>query len=221
MVYAWLAIPFLIAILDWIAIKNNWTIIHAFAKQGVMIGLIAWSWFATSWHGFMLYFGLALVFSWAGDVFLLSPRYFLPGLVAFLCAHIAYLLGLNLAGPILSAITAGILIAAGLMDAIFYPRIRDGLRKKPATAKLRIPVMVYGFILSAMMFSAISTLFRSDWAVWTAFLVTAGGILFFVSDNYLARDRFVYPIRNGQLIVMVTYHLAQIALIAGAVLHFS
>ncbi len=221
MPYWWLAVPLAIAVLDWVAISRNWTIVHAFAKQGVMLALVAWSWLVTGWEGLLLYFGLALIFSWAGDVFLLSKNLFLPGLVAFLIAHIAYLLGFNLADPILSPVTVGIVIGAALTDAFIYPRIREGLRHKPSTVGLQIPVLIYGFILSLMMFSAIATLFRSDWAVWTSILMTAGGILFFVSDNYLARDRFVHPIRNGQLIVMVTYHLGQIALIAGAVLHFT
>jgi len=220
MSYWWLAIPLAIAVLDWAAISRNWVIVHAFAKQGVMIALIAWSWFSSDWKGLLLWFGLALVFSLAGDIFLLSSRLFLPGLVAFLLAHLAYLLGFNLNLPSIPVIIGVVLGAAGL-DALIYPPIRAGLSHKPESKNLAIPIMVYGFILSLMMLSAVATLFRSDWPnVWNAILMAAGGILFFVSDNILARDRFVHTIRNGQLQVMVTYHLAQMALITGALLHF-
>jgi uncharacterized membrane protein YhhN len=221
MSYWWLGIPLAIAVLDWAAISRNWVVVHAFAKQGVMIALIAWSWFSTDWKGLLIWFGLALVFSLAGDIFLLSPRLFLPGLVAFLLAHIAYLLGLNLNTSLLSVITFGVVLGAAGLAALIYPPIRAGLRRKPDTQILAIPVLVYGFILSLMMLSAVATLFRIEWTnVWTAILMAAGGILFFISDNILARDRFVHPIRNGQLQVMVTYHLAQMALITGALLHF-
>jgi uncharacterized membrane protein YhhN len=222
MSYWWLAIPLAIAVLDWIAISRNWVVVHAFAKQGVIIALIAGSWFLTHWTGLLVWFGLALVFSLAGDIFLLSPRLFLPGLVAFLLAHLAYILGLNLKTSLLSPIPFGIVLGAAGVDALIFPRFRAALRRKPETRKLVIPVMVYGFILSLMMLSAVATLFRAEWTnVWTVLLMAAGGILFFVSDNLLAQDRFIHPVRNGQLLVMVTYHLAQFALITGAMLHFT
>ena len=221
MSYWWLAIPLAIAVLDWVAISRNWVVVHAFAKQGVMIALIAGSWFSTRWTGLLLWFGLALVFSLVGDFLLLSPKLFLPGLVAFLLAHLAYILGLNLHTSLLSPIPVGILLGAAGLTALIIPRFRTALNRKPETRPLVIPVMVYGFVLSLMMFSAVATLFRSEWTnVWTILLTAAGGILFFVSDNTLAQDRFIHPVRNGQLLVMVTYHLAQVALITGAMLNF-
>jgi uncharacterized membrane protein YhhN len=220
MVYWWLLIPFLLAVLDWVAIYRNWKMIHSFAKQSVMIALIAWSWFVTGWQGTLLWFGLALVFSLFGDFFLLFKEYFIPGLVAFLLAHLAYLVGFNLNTSLLSAGTIGILLGTAAAVALAYPPIRASLNKKPELRQLKIPVLVYSIVLSLMMLSAIATLFRAEWSVWTSVLMAAGGILFFISDNYLARDRFVYPIANGQLKVMITYHLGQIALITGAVIHF-
>ena len=78
----------------------------------------------------------------------------------------------------------GLLGGAAGLDALIYPRFRTALRRKPETRKLAIPVMVYGFILSLMMLSAVATLFRSEWTnVWIILLIAAGGILFFISDN--------------------------------------
>ena len=221
MVYWWLAVPLAIAILDWIAIARNWTVVHAFAKQGVIIALIAWSWFAATWQGLFVWFVVALVFSLVGDILLLSPRLFLPGMGAFFLALIAYLLGLNLNTTLLSPIPFGIVLGAIALTAFFFPRIRTALRRKPGNRKLVIPVLVYSVILSLMVMSSVATLFRDEWAVWNAILMAAGGILFFISDNVNAQNRFVHPVRSGQLRIMVTYHLAQFALIAGAVLHFS
>jgi uncharacterized membrane protein YhhN len=70
------------------------------------------------------------------------------------------------------------------------------------------------------MLLAVSTFFRYDWNTNAAALTGAGGILFFTSDLLLAFDRFVKPVRHGALIIMVTYHLAQIALVGGALLQF-
>jgi uncharacterized membrane protein YhhN len=36
-----------------------------------------------------------------------------------------------------------------------------------------------------------------------------GAVLFLVSDTVLALNRFVRPVPRGQLVVHVTYHLAQ------------
>jgi uncharacterized membrane protein YhhN len=221
MAYWWLVIPLAIAVLDWVAISRNWVVVQAFAKQGVIIALIAGSWFMTQWTGLLLWFGLALVFSLLGDFLLLSPKLFLPGLVAFFLAHIAYILGLNLHTSLLSFIPYLILLGAAGLNFLIFPPIRAALIRKPDTRKLVYPVMLYGLILAVMMLSAVATLFRSEWTnVWTILLVAAGGILFFVSDNILARNRFIHPVRNGQLQVMVTYHLAQMALITGAMLNF-
>jgi uncharacterized membrane protein YhhN len=71
-----------------------------------------------------------------------------------------------------------------------------------------------------MLFSALMTLFRTDWASIPAYLVSLGAVLFVTSDVVLAWNKFVSPIRRGRLILMVTYHLGQIALIAGAVGQF-
>jgi len=61
------------------------------------------------------------------------------------------------------------------------------------------------------------TLFRSDWLSAPAYLASAGAVLFVASDTTLAWNKFVHPVRRGRLLVMITYHLGQIALIAGAV----
>ncbi len=41
----------------------------------------------------------------------------------------------------------------------------------------------------------------------------AGAVLFVVSDTVLALNRFVRPIRYGDVAVHVTYHLAQLLLV--------
>jgi uncharacterized membrane protein YhhN len=46
-----------------------------------------------------------------------------------------------------------------------------------------------------------------------------GAVLFFVSDSLLAWNRFVTPLPRGSLLVIVAYHVGQMALIAGATAH--
>jgi uncharacterized membrane protein YhhN len=47
-------------------------------------------------------------------------------------------------------------------------------------------------------------------------LVAAGALVFMVSDAVLALDRFVRPRSWAPLAVMVTYHLGQGLIVAGA-----
>jgi uncharacterized membrane protein YhhN len=80
---------------------------------------------------------------------------------------------------------------------------------------------LYATFISLMLFSALMTLFRTDWLSSPAYLVSFGAVLFVASDIVLAWDKFVNPVRRGRLVVMMTYHLGQFALIAGAVGQFS
>ena len=58
----------------------------------------------------LICFGLGIFFSLAGDVFLMvsyarfSDRWFLPGLAAFLFAHVSYIVGLNTPLPNVSPV---------------------------------------------------------------------------------------------------------------------
>jgi uncharacterized membrane protein YhhN len=51
-------------------------------------------------------------------------------------------------------------------------------------------------------------------------LVSAGALLFFISDTMLAWNKFVQRLKYGPLAVIVTYHIGQILIAVGAVLHY-
>jgi len=96
----------------------------------------------------------------------------------------------------------------------------DGLAEKNLR-RLTGPVMLYGMIITLMLLSAMLTLFREEWKVLPALLAAVGAALFYLSDSFLAWDRFVSPVRNGRILNMITYHLGQIALIVGVALQFT
>ena len=206
----------IIAVLDWVAVAKGWKKVEYIAKPGTMVLLfvmlaLAGGFGATA----LLCFGLGIIFSLAGDVFLLLPsRWFIAGLAAFLLAHVSYIVGLNT--PIgdfdpLWAIVIGIILA--LSTARILRPILAGVREKGLG--LVVPVVVYGTVITLMLLSAILTIYRSDWKTSASGLVSLGAILFYFSDIILAWNRFVKPIRNGRVMNMVAYHLGQIALIAG------
>ncbi|MCL4530324.1 MAG: lysoplasmalogenase [Chloroflexi bacterium] len=208
------------AILDWIATFKEWRKAEMFAKPTVMILLFAWLYAGTRLHGALLWFGIGILFSLMGDVFLLSPdRLFLPGLVAFLFAHIAYIAGFN-NEAVPFDIWDVFLAAMIFLSAIrILQRLVLALRSKGMNG-LILPVEVYGLTISTMLFFAMRTLVHSNWQAGAAALVSVGAFLFYISDIILAWNRFASPIQNGRLLNIIAYHLGQIALIVGAAMHF-
>ena len=212
---------FVFAALEALALwKNNPRLEYA-AKPAVMVALFFWLWTSAGFSGALLWFGLGILFSLAGDVLLMISldRLFLVGLVAFLCAHVAYVIGFNTPLPGVSA--WGLLLAmmiwiggTRIMRRIVAPLSAQG------QAGLRIPILVYGFVISIMLLSAMLKLTDISWNAGAALLVALGAFLFYLSDIILAWMKFIAPIQNGRIYNILAYHLGQIALIAGVVIQF-
>lgn len=204
---------------DWTAVglrRKEWEYIF---KPAALIGIIVGAFLLTrgphdEWQ--LRFFLIGLVFSLAGDAFLMLPRegFFLPGLVSFLLAHLCYIAGLNSTLP--SGMVLLLLIPIAIIGVILYTRIAAGLNATGHTS-LRVPVGVYSFMIRVMLFSAWATLGRADWTIPRRALVIVGASLFFASDAMLAWNRFVSPFRIANLAVIVTYHLGQFAL-AGSIM---
>ena len=218
---------FAAALTDWLAVARCWKKLEYLAKPATMLLLFGYLALAGGFRSTpLICFGLGLFFSLAGDVFLMlnfyrfSNRWFIPGLLAFLLAHVAYIIGLNIpltgASPVW-AIGIGIVLA--LTAARVLRRIVEGVRAK-GIRRMVAPVVAYGTVITLMLLSAMLTLYRPDWKTSASGLVALGAILFYSSDVILAWNKFVRPVRNGRLLNMVAYHLGQIALIAGVVIQF-
>ena len=215
----WLTL--VVAMIEWVAVAKQWKRVRWLTKPGTMILLIAWFTQVGGWKGPLLWFGLGLVFSLLGDIFLMLPkRFFLAGMGAFFTAHVFTIVGFN-QNPINLTwqVMLPMLAVAGAFSAL-NGRIRSGLVDKGEN-KLILPVMGYATILSVMWLAALSSLFRPEWQRPAAILASLGGGLFFFSDSVLAYNRFVRPIENGDVAVMVSYHLAQICIALGAVMQFA
>jgi len=201
---------------DWLAIIRQQKSLEYVFKPATMVAIITAAWLLTrSPHDIWMarFFLPGFVLSLAGDVFLLlsGSNFFLAGLVSFLLAHVCYIAGLNPTLPPWPAVALLVIVAA--VGMTLYRSIAAGLRRQNMTGLLG-PVALYSLVLSLMLFSAWATLFRPEWIALRRALVSVGASLFFVSDATLAWDRFVAPLPGGRLIVMVTYHLAQVMLAA-------
>jgi len=211
----WLvAAAMLVAAGDWIAVARHAGRAVVVLKPLVMVVLIAAAIaFAPDNPAATVAFTLAaLVLSLAGDVFLMLPAdLFVAGLASFLLAHLAYVGAFNPTAPPIGATLAGVavVLAVGLPP---YRRLARGMRDS-GQSRMVVPVALYFAAIGAMVVSAIATAGRPDWDAGHSALAIAGAALFMTSDSLIGWRRFVRPLRHGDLAVIVTYHLAQAALV--------
>ena len=148
------------------------------------------------------WFLAALALSMLGDVFLMLERdLFVPGLVSFLLAHLAFIGGMWVDGVSFLGFAIGLAVAALaalVVGGRIIRRVRAG--DQPSMA---VPVSAYMAIISLMVASAVGT---------EEPLAVGGAGLFFCSDALIAWERFVTPRGWHRLAIIVTYHLAQAGL---------
>jgi len=184
-----------------------------------MICLFLWLLANTGLQGHAFWFGAGILFSLAGDVLLSLETMFLPGLVAFLLAHLSYIVGFR--EEILTLTAWSLILALFIAVNIgrLLGRIVETMRSKGEN-KLVFPVLVYGTIISVMLYAAMSTISNSAWKNSAALFISVGAFFFCVSDAILAWNKFVAPVRNGRVWNIVLYYLGQIGLIAGVIAQF-
>ena len=157
---------------------------------------------------------LALTFSWLGDVFLLfegsDDLYFLAGLVAFLVAHVWYLILFKRITKLHGVQVKFLPIIIGI---IYYFGFMYVL--KPSTlGSFEWPVRIYGAVLLLMFMAALHMAYISKPAC--ALLVIAGASLFVISDSLLAMNKFYKQFEYAGIAVMLTYGTAQLLITLGA-----
>ena len=212
----------LFAALESLALWKYWLKLEYIAKPAVMISLFLWLFTSTGLNGALLWFGLGIILSLAGDVLLMLSldRFFLFGLVAFLLAHLAYVIGFNIPLPEFSLWGIVFAVMVSLGGARVIRRIVDALPSR-GQARMRMPIIVYSTVISIMLLSAMIKLMDLTWDANAALLVSGGAFLFYISDIILAWNKFVAPIQYGRIYNIAAYHLGQIMLIAGVIAQFS
>lgn len=146
-------------------------------------------------------FILGLIFSFLGDFFLLLKSGFLLGLGGFLLAHIFYIISFkNRSKRKVPAIIAVFLLLylLSLLSFLF-----------PFLNEMKIPVIIYGITISVMLYFSMKTAEK---------LLILGALFFVISDSILSVNLFVKNTLYFNLLVMITYVLAQFLLVKGIVM---
>ena len=144
------------------------------------------------------FFVLGLIFSFLGDFFLLLKSGFLLGLGSFLLAHIFYIISFKKRS--LSRVSVGVIVVLLLylvsLISFLFPHLKE----------MKIPVIIYGIIISTMLYFSIKTQEK---------LLIVGALFFVISDSVLSVNLFVSSSLLLNLLVMITYILAQVLLVKG------
>jgi len=149
----------------------------------------------------------ALALCLAGDIALMLPGLFIPGLASFLAGHLCYL-ALFRQGqrwfPSRAAL-AGTLAAAAAMVAFLWPHLGP---------VLRAAVPAYALAIALMAAQAIgrATVLRDAASAGVA----VGAGLFMLSDTLLAINRFAQPLPMAAFAVLATYYAAQVLIVHNA-----
>ena len=157
---------------------------------------------------------ISLIFSGIGDVLLMLPgNFFIPGLVAFLAAHLLYIAVFKTSlSPVQTTgsqwfanrtALAATLLAAVVMYTLVYPGLHDPV--------LKVAVGLYAIVIALMAAQAVGRahLLQTPQARWVAL----GACFFMLSDSLLAINRFVSPIAQSALWILSTYYVAQLLIV--------
>ena len=164
-------------------------------------------------YAYLILSGLCLCL--VGDVCLIffsSKKIFTTGLVAFLAGHIMYVIAFTrfgFTGPFFWVIA---ITSLGLSTTVF-------IWLRPNLGEMLGPVIAYVIIITAMMISAASLTSNAGLDMTGRLLVFGGAVLFYVSDIFVARQRFVKKEFLNRAAGLPLYYTAQfmIALSTGMI----
>jgi len=156
---------------------------------------------------------LALGFSWVGDILLMFEEsnsiFFLLGLSAFFIAQVFYIVFFHnirmreyIRGNALLLLV--VIVYYFILISIISPHLGD----------LKLPVRIYGVVLSFMVMLAMHAMFSKNRTAGRWMMI--GAILFVVSDSLLAFNKFYSPFDYAGVVIMLTYGVAQLFIIGGA-----
>ena len=143
----------------------------------------------------------ALAFSLAGDVLLMLPGQFIPGLVSFLAAHVCYIALFRRDAPWFASRKALVttLGAAVVMYAVLFAHLGP---------VLKMAVAAYAVVIALMAAQAIgrASVMRDAGSVGVA----VGSVFFMLSDSILAINKFAVPLPVAEFAILSSYYVAQI-----------
>ncbi len=144
------------------------------------------------------------VFSVAGDILLELPYdLFMYGLIAFLLAHINYIVAFTGRNKSPQIAALSILIIFAVIISFFI---------LPGTGELKIPVLVYLSVILIMVWRAYAQQKYDKYAVFAFW----GSVLFLLSDTLIALNKFCCHFDFSRYIIILMYWAGQYGIFISA-----
>ena len=162
----------------------------------------------TSPHPVLLYYHpvlCGLIFCFIGDiclVFFFNRPVFTLGLAAFLIGHLFYTAAFFIVG----GVTAGTWIS---LAAVVPVSGMVYMKLSPFLGSMRGPVIAYIIIISLMVVGAGTLAWCPEFGITARLLVLSGACIFYISDLFVARHRFVRKSIINRTIGLPLYNTAQ------------
>ena len=208
----WLILFITSAVTLFVGILVDVHMLYLTAKPLLMITLLLY--FISASRGYpswRFYVMAALVFSWGGDVFLMLDDMFTAGLASFLVAHIFYITAYQKTGA-----ASGKLKPLDIMKFVLFGAVVMWLIY-PRLGGMLLPVLAYMVVLLSMGVWAHKR--RGATTAVSFTLVSAGAMLFVISDGLIAINKFAFEIPAERILVMSTYISAQYLIVQGLLKH--
>ena len=150
---------------------------------------------------------IGMIFCLGGDVFLALPgkKMFLFGLVSFLLGHVFYTVAFFYTAGFNQWAGIGLVISALAGAGVF-------LWLRPHLGSMKIPVIFYILVISAMVVGAWSVVGAGELKSVGRMAAFGGALGFYVSDIFVARQRFLKAEFVNRLIGLPLYYGGQFML---------
>ncbi len=156
---------------------------------------------------YYLFILFGLIFCLCGDVFLALPqkKSFLFGLISFLLGHIFYIIGFFYIAQESPWTWLGSVIFLVISGWVY-------IRLRPNLGSMKVPVLVYVMAITVMISGAWSVLGDFYLTGLGQIMIFVGAVCFYVSDVFVARDRFLKKKFINRLIGLPLYYTGQFLL---------
>lgn len=142
-----------------------------------------------------------------GDVLLIFPqrKAFLMGLVSFLLGHLLYVGAFfEIASPSMAALLVSLPVL--VISMVVFKWL------KPRLGSMLVPVIFYIVVITAMVIGACMVLLETRLPPAGRYTVFAGALMFYFSDLFVARQRFVTQAFVNRLCGLPLYYGGQFLL---------
>jgi uncharacterized membrane protein YhhN len=161
-------------------------------------------------HGIPTYYHyllVGLIFCLIGDVCLALPgeKIFKAGLGAFLIGHVFYIFSFLTLTKISQWVSPGGFIIWGISALVFF-------WLRPYLQSMLGPVLVYILVITMMLSGAWGVFWQPPFPILGRALILIGAFCFYLSDIFVARDKFIREEFRNRLVGLPLYYAGQFLL---------